>query len=74
MGYGYGFSGALIVVGLVLALAVTAEVPNIDLTTIGWILTLVGIVLLILTVVQNNRSSGTTQQPPPQYRDPNRRP
>jgi len=72
MGYGYGFSGALIVVGLILALAVQINVQGLDIPTIGWILTLVGIVLLILTVVQNTRNSNPP--PPQQYRDPNRRP
>lgn len=52
MGYGAGI--ALMVFGLVLALAVKAEAPGIDITTLGWILTLAGLVVLVLTAVQTN--------------------
>jgi hypothetical protein len=52
---GYGFGGVLLVVGLVLALAVQDSVSGVDLTTVGWIMALVGVVLLVLTAVTFNR-------------------
>ena len=48
---GYGFGGFLVVVGLVLALAVTDSVNGVDLTMVGWIMTAVGIVMLALTAM-----------------------
>ncbi len=53
---GYGFGGFLLVVGLVLALAVTDSVNGVDLTMVGWILAAVGAVVLVLTAVTLNRS------------------
>ena len=35
---GYGFGAFLLVVGLVLALAVTDQVSGVDLTMVGWIM------------------------------------
>lgn len=55
---GYGFGGFLVVVGLVLALAVTDSVSGIDLTAVGWIMTLVGLAVLALTAFTWNRSGG----------------
>jgi hypothetical protein len=52
MGYGLGI--ALLVIGLILALAVNASVSGIDIHTLGWILVLGGIVVLALTAVQLN--------------------
>ena len=52
MGYGAGI--ALIVLGLIFALAVKAEAPGIDITTLGWILTFSGLVVVVLTAVQAN--------------------
>ena len=46
---GYGFGGFLLVVGLVLALAVTDRVSDVDLTMVGWIMALVGGLLIVLT-------------------------
>jgi len=65
---GYGFGAFLLVVGLVLALAVTDTVSGIDLTMIGWIMALVGLAVLILTAVTMNagrrtRSVATTVHP-----------
>ena len=66
---GYGFGGILLVVGLVLALAVDdSKVQGVHLTTVGWILTLVGAVILVLTAVTLNggrrtRSRQTTLHP-----------
>jgi uncharacterized sodium:solute symporter family permease YidK len=55
---GYGFGGFLVVVGLVLALAVTDSVNGVDLTAVGWIMTLVGVVVLALTAFTFNRNRG----------------
>ncbi len=52
MGYGAGI--ALLVLGLVLALAVNAQVSGIDVQTLGWILALGGLVVIALTAVQMN--------------------
>lgn len=51
---GYGFGGFLLVVGLVLALAVTDSVNGVDLTTVGWIMAAVGLVLIAITAVTWN--------------------
>ncbi len=55
---GYGFGGFLLVVGLVLALAVTDQVNGVDLTMVGWIMALVGVGLIVLTAVSMNRTRG----------------
>ena len=55
---GYGFGGLLLVVGLILALAVTDSVNGVDLTMVGWIMTVVGIVILALSAITNNRARG----------------
>jgi uncharacterized sodium:solute symporter family permease YidK len=55
---GYGFGGFLLVVGLVLALAVTDQVNGIDLTMVGWIMAAVGLALIVLTATTLNRSRG----------------
>jgi len=55
---GYGFGAFLLVVGLVLALAVTDSVNGVDLTTVGWIMALVGLVVIVLTAVTMNRARG----------------
>lgn len=52
MGYGLGI--ALLLLGLILALAVDAGVQGIDLQTIGWILVLGGVVVIAITAVQFN--------------------
>jgi len=48
---GIGVSLILIAVGLVLALAVNADVSGLDINTIGWILTIVGAVGLVLSMI-----------------------
>ena len=53
---GIGVSVFLIALGLILALAVNVHVPGIDLHTVGWILTLVGVVGLVWTLVLWNRA------------------
>ena len=52
MGYGLGI--LLLVVGLILALAVNAQVAGLDVHTLGWILVLGGLIVLALTAVQLN--------------------
>ncbi len=53
---GYGLGAFLLAVGLILALAVTDQVNGVDLTMVGWILALVGILSLVLTAVTANRA------------------
>ena len=48
---GIGVSLILIAVGLVLALAVNADVSGLDISTIGWILAIVGAVGLVLSMI-----------------------
>ena len=55
---GYGLGAFLLAAGLVLALAVTDSVSGVDLTTVGWILALVGVLSLVLTAVTANRGRG----------------
>jgi hypothetical protein len=55
---GYGPGAALVVVGLILALAVTDNISGVDLTAVGWIMTLVGVALLVLTAITYNRTRG----------------
>ena len=51
---GYGFGAFLLVVGLVLALAVTDGINGVDVTMIGWIMAAVGLVLIAITAVTWN--------------------
>jgi uncharacterized protein YacL len=53
MGYGLGIF--LLALGLILALAVQDTLNNVDLTMIGWILAIVGLIVIVLTAVQMNR-------------------
>lgn len=55
---GYGFGASLLVIGLVLALAVTDRLNGVDLTMVGWIMALVGAALIILTAATGHRSRG----------------
>jgi uncharacterized membrane protein len=55
---GYGSGALLLVVGLVLALAVSDQVNGVDLTMVGWIMALVGAVVIVLTAVTWNRARG----------------
>jgi len=57
---GYGLGIALLVIGLILALAVNASVSGIDIQTLGWILVLGGVIVLVLTAVQLNARRRTT--------------
>ncbi|WP_432479066.1 DUF6458 family protein [Nocardioides sp. GXQ0305] len=51
---GYGLGVFLTALGLILALAVQDVIDAIDLTLIGWILALAGVLVLVLTAVQTN--------------------
>ena len=55
---GYGLGAFLLAVGLILALAVNASVSGVDLQMVGWILTIVGILVIALTAITWNRSRG----------------
>jgi hypothetical protein len=57
---GYGFGAFLLVVGLVLALAVTDQVNGVDLTAVGWIMTIVGALVILLSAVTMNRNRGAS--------------
>ena len=50
-----GASIFLIAVGLILALAVNVDLSGIDVQTVGWILTLVGVGGLVLSLTMWNR-------------------
>ena len=51
---GYGLGVFLTALGLILALAVQDMIDAIDLTMVGWILVLAGVLVLVLTAVQAN--------------------
>ncbi|HEY3531121.1 MAG TPA: DUF6458 family protein [Nocardioides sp.] len=53
MGYGLGIF--LLALGLILALAVQDAISGVDLTLIGWILVLAGVLVIVLTAVTTNR-------------------
>ena len=55
---GYGFGAFLVVVGLVLALAVSDQVSGVDLRMVGWIMALVGLAVVLLTAATWNRTRG----------------
>ena len=55
---GYGFGAFLLVVGLVLALAVSDQVNGVDLTTVGWIMAIVGALVIVLTAATVSRARG----------------
>ena len=59
---GYGLGVFLLALGLILALAVQDSLGTLDLTTIGWILCLAGVLVIVLTAVQLNsrRRTATT--------------
>jgi hypothetical protein len=70
MGYGgIGFGIFLVAVGAILRYAVTAEVANIDIGTVGVILMIAGIVLFLISlffVLMATRSqTGRPPGPPP---------
>lgn len=69
MGYGVGIF--MLALGLILALAVTDNIADVDLTMVGWILAAVGALAIVLTAATASRrnASSTTvverrDQPP----------
>ena len=52
---GYGLGVFLLALGLILALAVQDSLDAIDLTMVGWILAIAGVLVIVLTAVQANR-------------------
>jgi uncharacterized protein YacL len=56
---GYGLGVFLLAVGLILALAVRDSISAVDLTLVGWILVLAGVIVLALTAFTMNRSRTT---------------
>lgn len=57
---GYGLGVFLLALGLILALAVQDSIEAVDLTMVGWILVLAGVLVVGLTAVQANRGRRTT--------------
>jgi Domain of unknown function (DUF6458) len=65
---GYGLGVFLLAVGLILVYAVQDSISGVDLTTVGWILVLAGVLVIVLTAVtmtrgRNARSVSTTTHP-----------
>jgi uncharacterized membrane protein len=65
---GYGLGVFLLAVGLILVYAVQDSLSGIDLTTVGWILVLAGVLVIVLTAVtmtrsRTSRSVATTTHP-----------
>jgi len=57
---GYGIGAFLLALGLILALAVQDSISGVDLTMVGWILAIVGVLALVLTAVTlNTRGRGS---------------
>ena len=52
---GYGLGVFLLALGLILALAVQDAIDAIDLTMVGWILAIAGLLVIALTAIQANR-------------------
>jgi Domain of unknown function (DUF6458) len=70
VGYGgLGFSILLVALGAILRYAVTAELANIDIGTVGVILMIAGVVLFLVTLFfllsGRSPSSGPPGPPPP---------
>lgn len=67
-----GSSIGLIAVGLILALAVHVDLGGIDLSLIGWILTVVGVIGLAvsLAMARQSRPVVVREEPLPPTRDP----
>lgn len=57
---GYGLGVFLLALGLILAFAVQDMINAIDLTMIGYILCLAGVLVIVLTAVQLNARRRTT--------------
>lgn len=57
---GYGLGVMLLAVGLILAFAVQDTIDAVDLTMVGYILCLAGVLVIVLTAVQMNGRRRTT--------------
>jgi len=57
---GYGLGVFLLALGLILALAVQDSINAVDLTLVGWILALAGVLVIVLTAVSTRRRAVTT--------------
>ena len=57
---GYGLGVFLLALGLILAFAVQDMIEAVDLTMIGYILCLAGVLVIVLTAVQLNGKRSTT--------------
>jgi hypothetical protein len=74
---GLGVSILLIAAGAILAFAVNADLSGVEVTTIGWILLIVGIVGAVLSMIfwsswagpgyWSRRRGGYADEPPPGY-------
>ena len=71
MGLGVGI--LLVVVGLILILQVFPDIPNVDDSTLGWILLAVGVLGIVLVLVLNAQRSRTTHVEERRYDDGGRR-
>lgn len=58
MGYGVGIF--MLALGLILALAVTDNIADVDLTMVGWILAAVGALAIVLTAATASRRHTST--------------
>jgi hypothetical protein len=58
-----GSSIGLIALGLVLALAVDFDISGVDLSLVGWILAIAGVVGLLVSVSMMRRSRPVVEQP-----------
>ena len=67
---GYGLGVFLLALGLILALAVTDAISGVDLTMIGWILALAGVLVIALTAVRPTASRRSTAVTTPRRRQP----
>ena len=56
---GYGLGVFLLALGLILAFAVQDAISSVDLTVVGYILALAGVLVIVLTAVQMNRGRRT---------------
>ena len=57
---GYGLGVFLLALGLILALAVTDSLADVDLTMVGWILAAAGVLVIVLTAATAARGRRST--------------
>ena len=72
---GYGLGVFLLAVGLILVYAVQDSINGVDLTTVGWILVLAGVLVIVLTAVHEPRARdpvGRDHDPPRRQPDHDR--